>query len=164
VSEYAGRAHVGGDGLAIHVHGDLHLGQLLRQNERFAILDFEGEPLASVEDRMGMHSPLKDVAGMLRSLDYAVGHARRNGAPGEVSAWERWTEAAEDRFMASYVGRSSDLLPSRPAHRIGLLYLYLIEKATYEIAYELQARPDWVEIPLRGLDRVIRRVAMIDPA
>jgi len=147
---------VGEPGVASPVHGDLHLGQMLRQRDRYLILDFEGEPLASPEARLAWHSPLKDVAGMLRSFDYAAAYARRQGAPGTTDEWERWERRAETVFLEAYGHRMCETLGLRAEACAGLLSLYLLEKATYEIGYELQSRPDWVDIPLNGLRRVLR--------
>jgi len=156
-------------GVVCPVHGDLHLGQLLYQHGRYLVLDFEGEPLASPEARLAWHSPLKDVAGMLRSFDYAAAMARRQGAPGSRDDWERWVNRAEETFLDAYA-RNLHVHGAPPtaardiAHPLGdhagLLSLYLLEKATYEIAYELQSRPDWLDIPQHGLRRVLSRIGV----
>jgi maltose alpha-D-glucosyltransferase/alpha-amylase len=111
-------------------HGDYHLGQVLWTGEDFLIIDFEGEPSQPLAVRRSKRSPLRDVAGMLRSLDYAAGTAK---AP-------EWTERATRAFLEGY-GPVDD----------ALVRVFLLEKAVYEIAYELNNRPDWVAIPMRGL-------------
>jgi trehalose synthase-fused probable maltokinase len=111
-------------------HGDYHLGQVLWTGEDFLIIDFEGEPSQPPAVRRSKRSPLRDVAGMLRSLDYAAAMAK---AP-------EWTSRASRAFLDGY-GAADD----------ALVGVFLIEKAVYEIAYELNNRPDWVAIPLRGL-------------
>ena len=148
---------VGGGGIVCPVHGDLHLGQILRSAGRYLVLDFEGEPLAGPEDRLAWHSPLKDVAGMLRSFDYAAAFGRREGAPGSPREWAAWVHQAEGVFLSAYWREMGDVISAATKARDNLLGLYLVEKATYEIAYELQSRPDWVDIPLGGLRRVLAR-------
>ena len=141
------------------VHGDLHLGQLLRQNAagdsvRYYIIDFEGEPLAPPDERCAWHSPLKDVAGMLRSFDYAVGVARKAGAPGDDAVWNVWRAECERTFLARYSIHSDDTKVDTDT----LLALFVIEKVLYEIAYEATNRPNWIDVPLGGLSRVVDRL------
>jgi len=162
--EQVDRLAISDGGIVMQVHGDLHLGQMLRRERAselparslaaYLVMDFEGEPLASPADRMAPHSPLKDIAGMLRSFDYAAAMARRTGAQGDPSAWDAWLRRAEDRFLSRYFER----MPHVGHDRDRLLSLYLLEKATYEIGYELRARPDWVDIPRHGLHRVASRI------
>jgi trehalose synthase-fused probable maltokinase len=121
-------------GMRTRTHGDYHLGQVLWTGEDFLIIDFEGEPNQTVAQRRSKRSPLRDVAGMLRSLDYAAAAAH---APD-------FTVPAEAAFLDGY-GRVDDTL----------VRVFLLEKAIYEIAYELNNRPDWVEIPMRGLLRLV---------
>ncbi len=101
---------------------------------------------------------MKDVAGMLRSFDYAAGFARKNGAPGSDEDWARWSRRAESAFLSAYGDAMH--MPERTgsATENGLLMLHVIEKAAYEIAYEMSARPDWVEIPIGGLQRILDRL------
>jgi maltose alpha-D-glucosyltransferase / alpha-amylase len=146
------------------VHGDYHLGQVLRTEEDFIILDFEGEPARSVAERKAKYSPLKDVAGMVRSYSYAAYAALfafTLHAPDDyplleawADTWQHWVAAA---FLSGYratigaAGRpASALLPSGDRFN-RLLSAFVLEKATYELAYELNNRPDWVRIPLTGL-------------
>ncbi|HEX2437968.1 MAG TPA: hypothetical protein VHT71_06625 [Methylomirabilota bacterium] len=127
-------------------HGDFHLGQTLAVDDgaEFYIIDFEGEPLRSLEERRRKHTPLRDVAGMLRSLGYAAATA---GAPAG------WEAAARAAFLAGYratAGRAP-FLPDGGAVFARALAVLEVEKAAYEIVYEANNRPDWVAIPARGL-------------
>ncbi len=145
------------------VHGDYHLGQVLLVENDFMIADFEGEPSRTPAERREKISPLKDVAGMLRSFDYAL-HAALLQADTE---WPEshaglellglsWREAAWRAFVDGYdaTARAAGLAsPHDEAH--GLLELFLLEKALYELAYEVDNRPDWARIPLRGLVRIL---------
>jgi maltose alpha-D-glucosyltransferase/alpha-amylase len=139
-------------------HGDYHLGQVLLSNNDFVIIDFEGEPARTFDERRAKRSPLRDVAGMLRSFDYARWSALRRVAQ-EPSDLERlgplaqtWRDQARATFLRAYddVARGSGLYASLVDGR-GLLGLYEIDKLLYELRYELANRPDWVQIPLRGL-------------
>jgi maltose alpha-D-glucosyltransferase / alpha-amylase len=146
-------------GQRIRIHGDYHLGQLLRSRTDFLIVDFEGEPARSLEERRRKQPPLRDVAGMLRSFSYAaqsalVRHTQRR--PDQAAALEPWAtlweNAASGAFLNGYretIG-SSPLLPS-PEDAQALLRALLLEKAFYELLYELNNRPAWVNIPLSGL-------------
>lgn len=128
-------------------HGDYHLGQVLFTGRDFLIIDFEGEPARSLEERRRKHSPLRDVAGMLRSFHYAASV----GLSGEVVAarWYEWICAAYLRGYRATVRAAS--LPADEADLRLLLDLYLLEKALYELRYELNNRPDWVHVPLAGI-------------
>jgi maltose alpha-D-glucosyltransferase/alpha-amylase len=140
-------------------HGDLHLGQVLVAQDDFVIVDFEGEPARSMAERRAKSSVLRDVAGMLRSFSYAAHAARMRRTPGAtpteaslaaVAAWER--DAAvhfRDGYRRASPGLAS--VPQDAAAFQSLLELFLVEKALYELRYELAQRPDWVSIPLRGL-------------
>ncbi|MDT8435779.1 MAG: maltose alpha-D-glucosyltransferase [Gemmatimonadota bacterium] len=150
-------------GRRIRVHGDYHLGQLLFTGRDFVLMDFEGEPARSISERRLKRSPLRDVAGMLRSFQYASFAALRNGAvrPEDAPAlepwarwWEFWTGTA---FFTAYRARiaGSDLLPAEPDAQALLLRLFLLDKALYELRYELNSRPDWAGIPLRGIRELL---------
>jgi maltose alpha-D-glucosyltransferase/alpha-amylase len=148
----------------IRIHGDYHLGQLLWAESDYYILDFEGEPARPLDERRRKESPLKDVAGMLRSFSYAAYAAlfalsdRQRETFSRLEPWAHvwiyWTSAAFLRSYASVPG-SLSLLPSDPVQRALLLDLFLIEKALYELRYELNTRPEWVRIPLRGLEDLL---------
>jgi maltose alpha-D-glucosyltransferase/alpha-amylase len=146
-------------------HGDLHLGQVLLTAENFLIIDFEGEPARSTEERRRKYSPLRDVAGMLRSFDYARAVALERALTVHVEARERlapafeaWRRAACDAFLGGYrkgIGTASSW-PERAEDARRLITLFQIEKALYELRYELNYRPAWVEIPIRGLLSLLR--------
>jgi maltose alpha-D-glucosyltransferase/alpha-amylase len=147
---------------ASRIHGDYHLGQVLLGEEDFTIVDFEGEPARSIEERARHQSPLKDVAGMVRSFHYAAGAgilARTTTAASpagveRLSAWARWWQAwTTASFLASYraTAGAAPFLPADRAAVSALLDLFLIEKALYEIRYELTHRPQWLPIPVQGL-------------
>ena len=139
-------------------HGDFHLGQVLVVENDFVIIDFEGEPGRSIAERRQKHCPLRDVAGMLRSLSYAAhtagaAHAASQASAPDAAALMLWVREAREEFLRGY-WQSSDGLPSIPAEadaREALVRLFLIEKALYELRYELANRPDWVAIPVRAL-------------
>jgi maltose alpha-D-glucosyltransferase/alpha-amylase len=141
-------------------HGDYHLGQVLLSAHDFVIVDFEGEPSRPVAERRAKHSPLRDVAGMLRSFSYAAELAleeataerpddRQRVAP-LIASWRRESEAA---FMAAYreAARGSPTYPQQAEDAQRLIELFLIEKALYEVRYELDMRPQWLRIPIAGL-------------
>jgi 1,4-alpha-glucan branching enzyme len=141
------------------VHGDFHLGQVLWTGEDFVIIDFEGEPARSLAARRAKGSPLRDVAGMIRSYHYAAyqGLANDTAAGGEraraepwARAWYTWAAAA---FLRGYeaVAAAGGVLPLQRAELRDLLDLHLVEKAVYELAYELNNRPGWVGLPLLGI-------------
>ncbi len=143
-------------GLAIRIHGDYHLGQVLRTDSGWTVLDFEGEPRRPVEHRRRRHSPLRDVAGMLRSFDYAASVALLERLTPNDPAWEHvrahglsWAAANREAFWAAYVERTagSRLLPD-PGAALTLRRAFEIQKATYEVGYEMAHRPSWVPVPL----------------
>ena len=139
------------------IHGDLHLGQVLASPERgWVLLDFEGEPLRALSQRSLPDCPLRDVAGMLRSLDYAAG-AVRHGSGRDASAWAADARAA---FLAGYVeeaGRDGAAVDT--AAGSVLLAAFEADKAVYEALYEARNRPDWLPIPLAALARLSARAA-----
>jgi maltose alpha-D-glucosyltransferase/alpha-amylase len=151
-------------GLRIRIHGDYHLGQVLRTEEDFVILDFEGEPARPIAERRALQSPLKDVAGMIRSYNYAAYAALfafTVNAPDNYAALEPWAETwqhwAADAFLKGYLSaiEGAPLLPRDGAGRRALLCAFMLDKALYELAYELNNRPDWVRIPLIGIRKLI---------
>jgi maltose alpha-D-glucosyltransferase/alpha-amylase len=144
-------------------HGDYHLGQVLVSRNDFLITDFEGEPARTIEERRRKHSPLRDVAGMVRSFSYAggaaLGHAadsveaRARLAP-LVSDWERETRNA---FLAAYDETAQAAgIYANDADMRALLGLFELEKALYELRYEINNRPDWVRLPLAGITRLVQ--------
>ena len=162
VREVAARMReVADPGPAIRVHGDLHLGQLLRTDEGWYVLDFEGEPARPLEERRRPRSPLRDVAGMCRSFHYAamVGLVERRLAndPGLRGAARTWEDRNRKAFLSGYrrIAHPAGLLPGDAASEAAILAGFETEKAVYEVGYEQAHRPDWVEIPLVGLQRVI---------
>jgi maltokinase len=148
-------------GLLTRVHGDLHLGQLLRVDTGWVVLDFEGEPDRTPEQRRELTTPLRDVAGILRSYDYASAAAiAERTTPGSDEAQklagfgDAWAEANRDAFWSAYLEAigSNPILPP-PGTALVLRRAFEVQKAVYEIGYELGHRPAWVEIPLRFLLR-----------
>jgi maltose alpha-D-glucosyltransferase/alpha-amylase len=142
------------------IHGDYHLGQLLMAKNDVVIIDFEGEPRRSLEQRRAKSSPLRDVAGMVRSIDYAAWSALEHYDTGNESAEERasdrawaWRDGTLRDFLSAYEKTiaSSNVYPEDEDFAKALLDLFLIQKAAYEVGYELANRPAWVGIPLRGL-------------
>jgi len=148
------------ESLKIRVHGDYHLGQVLRVAGDHVILDFEGEPARPLTQRRAKQPALKDIAGMLRSFSYAAQTAmlsyatRRSEAVERIEPWARyWERIASAAFLRSYcdAAAGASFLPSQPEAFLKLLDAYLLDKALYELAYELNNRPAWVGIPLAGL-------------
>jgi maltose alpha-D-glucosyltransferase / alpha-amylase len=147
----------------IRIHGDYHLGQVLFTGKDFIIVDFEGEPSRSLSERRFKRSPLRDVAGMIRSFEYAAAYAIRHGParPEDIPmlrpwarVWHRWASA---RFLRGYLTVAGDapFLPRSRDDTSALLDFYLLDKAIYELRYELNNRPEWVGIALTGiLDRL----------
>jgi len=147
-------SHIGAGGKVIRTHGDYHLGQTMLTPDRgWVILDFEGEPARSLPERRLKRSPLRDVAGMLRSFSYAAaGSSLLRG----VDAPPDWEDRAREEFLAGYHARvEASLLPPGAQATGQLLAVFELEKAIYELRYELNNRPDWVAIPVRGIERLI---------
>jgi trehalose synthase-fused probable maltokinase len=144
--------NVGGTGRVIRHHGDFHLGQTLWADDDWVILDFEGEPARSLPERRRKRSPLRDVAGMLRSFAYVASAAelQRGFEPPEG-----WEAQAREQFLAGYRATvDQSLVPSGSAME-KLLTVFELEKAVYELRYELNNRPDWVKIPVAGILRML---------
>ena len=150
-------SRVGAVGRQIRTHGDYHLGQVLWTGEDWIVLDFEGEPARSITERRRKRSPLRDVAGMLRSFAYAASAAAvERGA----SAPEGWEERARSTFLEGYTAEvDPSIVPSGEAFD-RLLSIYELEKAVYELRYELDNRPDWVPIPVAGIQRLLEEVTV----
>ncbi len=150
------------------IHGDYHLGQVLFTGSDFVIIDFEGEPARPLEERRKKRSPLQDVAGMLRSFHYAAYAPLLQQQSGESSTqeqlqvlghyaqyWQKWVSAA---FLKAYleVSGDSNFIPQDREELALLLDLYLLDKAVYELGYELNNRPSWVRIPLDGISQLLQ--------
>lgn len=150
------------------IHGDYHLGQVLYTGSDFVIIDFEGEPARSLEERRKKRSPLQDVAGMLRSFDYAA-HAplfTESSVPGDKTQkfqrfaawaqfWKTWVSVA---FLQAYLEKAGDagFIPKTRDELTALLDVYILDKAMYELAYEMNNRPAWILIPLSGVVQLLR--------
>ena len=146
----------------IRCHGDYHLGQVLHTGKDFVIIDFEGEPARSLSERRIKRSPLRDVAGMIRSFHYAAHSALLRQAslalrPEDLPALEHWAQFwyvwVSSSFLMSYLNgvEQTRLLPDDPEQLRILLDAYRLEKAIYEIGYELNNRPDWLKVSLQGI-------------
>ena len=152
-------------GMRIRCHGDLHLGQALFTGKDFIFTDFEGEPSRSLTERRIKRSPLRDVAGMLRSFDYAAmsklkGNGTRPENAGQLKIWARfWSVWAAVHYLKGYfqVTSKSSFMPKTQEEIRFSLEIYILEKAIYEIAYELNNRPDWVDIPIMGILDILQR-------
>jgi len=149
------------------IHGDYHLGQVLYTGADFVIIDFEGEPARPLSQRRLKRSPLQDVAGMLRSFHYAA-HAPLLASTGSVNVdesnreklngWaEVWSKWVSDRYLEEYLrtSRGAEYLPPSREEIMALLQLHVLEKAVYELGYELNNRPGWVAIPLEGICKTL---------
>ncbi len=145
--------YAGATGKIIRTHGDYHLGQTLWSENDWVIIDFEGEPARPVTERRRKRSPLRDVAGVLRSFAYAAIAAELLH---DTPAPEGWEEVARTQFLDGYLETVDPaLLPSGALAIERLLTVYELEKAVYELRYELDNRPDWVRIPVAGIQRLI---------
>ncbi len=147
----------------IRIHGDYHLGQVLFTGNDFIIFDFEGEPIRPLTERRIKRSPFRDVAGMIRSFHYAAytvllsDSAVRLQDMATLSPWaDLWYRYVSTEFLHGYLTtmNGSDLLPQDTEMLENLLVPYLLEKAVYEMGYELNNRPDWLVIPLRGIQHL----------
>jgi maltose alpha-D-glucosyltransferase / alpha-amylase len=148
------------------IHGDYHLGQVLFTGSDFVIIDFEGEPARSLAERRKKRSPLQDVAGMLRSFHYAayaplLQNAEMKTSPEEMQFlgawaqyWQKWVSAT---FLKTYleVAGNAIFIPKVEEELALLLDVYLLDKAIYELGYELNNRPTWVRIPLDGISQLL---------
>ena len=146
-------SHVSAAGKVIRTHGDLHLGQTMLSERGWVVLDFEGEPARPLPERRLKRSPLRDVAGMLRSFSYATAGASLLRG---VEAPTGWEQLARERFLSGYHRAvDSTLLPPGQQATEQLLAVFELEKAVYELRYELNNRPDWVAIPVAGILRLL---------
>ena len=149
--------HVGTVGRVIRHHGDFHLGQTLWADGDWWVIDFEGEPARPLNERRPKRSPLRDVAGMLRSFAYAATAVEilRGVVPPEG-----WQDRAREEFMTGYLATvDSSLVPPGRQAIDRLIAIFELEKAVYELRYELDNRPDWVQIPVAGIQRLIEETA-----
>lgn len=154
---------VKGPSVKIRHHGDYHLGQVLKTDEGFVVIDFEGEPARPLEERRAKACPLKDVAGMLRSFNYAAQVALKqrpsvSAADGVIMT--EWEGAARAVFLDGYrsvvkEGRA-EFLPAAWEDAERVLRVYELDKALYELRYEMRNRPDWLPIPLQGIRGLLR--------
>jgi trehalose synthase-fused probable maltokinase len=149
----AARAQLGVGGRVIRTHGDYHLGQTLSSPRGWLIIDFEGEPARPLTERRQKRSPLRDVASMLRSFAYATSavELQRGGRPPED-----FELRAREQFLSQYFEHvDPTLLPAGEAQVANLLSIFELEKAIYELQYELDNRPDWMSIPVAGIGRLL---------
>jgi maltose alpha-D-glucosyltransferase/alpha-amylase len=150
----------------IRIHGDYHLGQLLYTGKDFVILDFEGEPARPLSERKLKRSALRDVAGMMRSFQYAAYSALWQPAmrKEDVPFLERWADLwyrhMGSVFLQSYLETTGNavFIPQNSEDLQIMLEAYLLDKAVYEIGYELNNRPAWVVIPVRGIKHILKSV------
>jgi maltose alpha-D-glucosyltransferase/alpha-amylase len=147
-------------------HGDFHLGQVIVVQNDFFIIDFEGEPARPLATRRRKSSPLRDVAGMIRSFDYAavaavrqLAEARPAAEPRMMQLAEAWRQRAVDGFRAAYrkTMRGCAAYPASKKQAREMTAFFILEKAVYEVSYELAARPAWVGIPLKGILGILAR-------
>lgn len=133
------------------VHGDLHLGQVLESPRRgWVLIDFEGEPLRPLAERNALDSPLRDVAGILRSFDYVAGTLERSGRADGPDA-RAWCARAQTAFLDGY----GEIAPD-PREHDALLTAFVLDKALYEVTYEARNRPSWLPLPLEAIDRLLK--------
>jgi maltose alpha-D-glucosyltransferase/alpha-amylase len=149
-------------GNLIRIHGDYHFGQVLFTSDDFMILDFEGEPLRSIAERREKRLPLQDVAGMLRSVDYAIRFYLKQSISSKeehdmLEPWLRfWRQYMCRAFMYGYLmNTDKNILPDAENDIRVITEILMLEKALYEVEYEISSRPDWVSIPLKGLSDLI---------
>jgi maltose alpha-D-glucosyltransferase/alpha-amylase len=151
-------------GLNIRHHGDFHLGQMLIAKDDIFIIDFEGEPRRTLAHRRRKAPAARDVAGLIRSIDYSATAALEralNVAPDEQgklgAALSEWRDRASAVFLAAYRDTMTNplLWPTEPQSAEQMLNFFLLEKAIYEIEYELAHRPDWLRVPLTGALRIL---------
>jgi maltokinase len=149
------RTHAGTTGRTIRHHGDFHLGQTLLSDDDWVILDFEGEPARSLPERRRKRSPLRDVAGMLRSFAYAASAVELLRG---VAAPPGWEQRAREELIEGYLETvDPTIIPAGREAFDKLLSVFELEKAVYELRYELEVRPDWLPIPVAGILRLLEQ-------
>jgi maltose alpha-D-glucosyltransferase/alpha-amylase len=150
--------------MRIRCHGDYHLGQLLFTGKDFVVIDFEGEPARPLAERRGKRSALVDVAAMLRSIDYAATYGLKTGEfrsedQPRLAPWAQlWVTWVSTMFLESYVKsvNGGGFLPASMDEVKTLLDLCTLQKAIYELSYELNNRPDWVDVPITGVLEILQ--------
>jgi maltose alpha-D-glucosyltransferase/alpha-amylase len=162
-------ANAGAGTLLTRTHGDLHLGQILVSQEDAYIIDFEGEPARPLEERRAKSSPFRDVAGMLRSFEYAAAMSERalagrseESMPRMRGVIERFRPAARESFLAQHAEAASAAYVGNSEAAAALIDLFTLEKAAYEVAYEIANRPTWLNVPLQGLAAITRRLSAME--
>ncbi len=161
-------AHLDDAGMEIRIHGDLHLAQLIKSDAGWKVLDFEGEPARRRTDRFTTSSPLRDLAGLLRSLHYvaATGLLEWSGDnPALAELVDQWEARNREALRASYLDTEgiAALLPADPASVDAVLSAFELDKAVYEVGYELGHRPDHVAVPLAGIARLLHHTGVVAP-
>jgi maltose alpha-D-glucosyltransferase/alpha-amylase len=151
--------------MKIRIHGDYHLGQVLYTGKDFVIIDFEGEPARPLSERRLKRSALRDVAGMMRSFHYAAHGAAilrpvmQTADPEDIrKLTDLWYYCVTGVFLSSYLERAgnAEFMPGNKQDFEMLLGAFLLEKAIYEVGYELNNRPDWLMIPIRGVQQLLK--------
>jgi maltose alpha-D-glucosyltransferase / alpha-amylase len=151
--------------LKMRCHGDYHLGQVLYRAGDFVILDFEGEPAKSMAHRQRKHSPMKDIAGMVRSFSYAAWAGLflfLHNRPEDLERYMPWAKICQTwvsvSFLKGYLETAAghDFIPSTRADFFRVLLPFIMDKAMYEIKYELNNRPDWLKVPVSGILQYLR--------
>jgi len=150
--------------MKIRIHGDYHLGQILFTGNDFVIIDFEGEPARPLSERRLKRSPLRDVAGMIRSFHYAVFNSLFKYSSRDmkfiegIKPWaEIWYKLVAGIFLKSYIdtARNAPFIPNNNEELGTMLRAFLLEKAVYELGYELNNRPNWLIIPIEGINNLL---------
>jgi maltose alpha-D-glucosyltransferase / alpha-amylase len=151
-------------GMRIRCHGDFHLGQVLFTGKDFVIIDFEGEPARPITERRLKRSPLRDVASMLRSFNYAgLSKLRNNSVRPEdalqLKPWARfWDCWVSVTFLKGYLEATTNasFTPKSAEEFDLMLSVHMLEKAIYELGYELNNRPNWVDVPIAGILQIVK--------